>query len=301
MKADDDTEQYIEHIRQTKDTSLNLSYRSLRAVPCAVRCCTCLESLFLNNNQLVIPPTDQLSTLQQLTTLSLEHNRLTILPDTLWQLTSLTRLNLSDNPLSHLPVELGRLLHLHELWLANLNLYDISLNIFAHLNQLEKLSLKGNHLRCLPNDIGHLIDLRWLTVEDNELNDLPDCLRDCAKLSYLNLNSNHFVHVPPVIGKITALDIVCFQRNAIAEINDETLLMFSTMTKVDLRENPLIDKPEHWRVGAIVSLVCHVVCSCSVFRDLNSSNSDDRSICPCRKKKINLNRIDRNPTTTIEH
>ena len=263
----DDTEDYIRHIIATKDTSLNLSYRSLRAVPLSVRSCPFLENLYLNNNELIIPPSEQLSTLTHLATLSLEHNHLTMLPDTLWQLTSLIRLNLSHNPLGHIPVELGQLINLHELWLTNLNLYDTPMNLFVNLTQLEKLSLKSNQLRQLPADIGQLIELRWLSLEDNELNDLPDCLQDCAKLSNLNLNGNHFVHIPTVIGKITALDIVCLQRNAIAEINDDTLIMFSTMTKVDLRENPLVEKPQHWKVSQghedISRTLSLSVCLCS--------------------------------------
>jgi Leucine-rich repeat (LRR) protein len=246
---DDDTEKYIQHIIDTKEPSLNLSNRSLRAVPASVSLCSFLQNLYLNNNELIIPPLEQFSSLINLETLSLEQNQLTILPDTLWNLISLTRLNLSHNPLGQIPLEIGQLKNLHELWLTNLNLYDIPLNIFSHLNQLEKLSLKSNHLQQLPIDIGQLIELRWLSLEDNELNDLPDCLQDCLNLSYLNLNGNHFIHIPIVIGKISSLNIVCLQRNAIAEINDDTLLMFSNMTKVDLRENPLVEKPKHWKVN----------------------------------------------------
>ncbi|CAF1171874.1 unnamed protein product [Adineta ricciae] len=243
----DDIEQYIQHIIDRKETSLNLSNRSLRAVPSSVARCSFLEHLYLNNNELIIPPTEQLSTLTNLETLSLEQNQLTMLPCTLWTLRSLIRLNLSHNPLGQISLALGQLRNLHELWLTNINLYDIPLNIFSNLNQLEKLSLKSNHLRQLPSDIGYLIKLCWLCLEDNELSDLPDCLQDCVHLSYLNLNGNNFAHVPNVIGKLSSLNIISLQRNAIAEINDETLLMFSSMTKVDLRENPLVDRPNHWK------------------------------------------------------
>lgn len=243
-----DIDEYLQHVIETKETSLNLSYRSLRDVPSAVRFCTSLENLFLNNNELILPPTDQLESLSHLETLSLEENRLTMLPDSLWRLKSLIRLNLSHNPLSHIPLQLGQLVNLRELWLTNLNLYDLPTNLFVDLIELEKLSLKMNNLCVLPADIGKLLKLHWLSVEDNKLNDLPDCLQDCRSLSYLNLAGNRFVSVPNVIGKISTLDIVCLQRNAIVEVNDETLLMFSKMTKVDLRENPLIEKPSHWKV-----------------------------------------------------
>ncbi|CAF2188715.1 unnamed protein product [Rotaria magnacalcarata] len=274
MDDDDDVEKYIHHISNIKETSLNLSNRSLRAVPFSVSLCTFLQNLYLNNNELIIPPTEQLSPLTNLETLSLEQNQLTILPDTLWNLTSLLRLNLSHNPLGQIPVQLGQLKNLHELWLTNLNLYDLPINIFMNLNQLEKLSLKSNHLRRLPTDIGYLIELRWLSVEDNELNDLPDCLQDCLHLSYLNLNGNNFIHIPSVIGKISSLNVVCFQRNAIAEINDDTLLMFSSMTKVDLRENPLVDKPQHWKGLEFIKVGrCMDVISLEDENDENHSES----------------------------
>ncbi|CAF2619907.1 unnamed protein product [Rotaria sp. Silwood2] len=224
---DDDIEKYIQHIIDIKETSLNLSNRSLRAVPLSVSLCSFLQNLYLNNNELIIPPTEQLSSMINLETLSLEYNQLTILPDTLWNLTSLIRLNLSHNPLGQIPLELGQLKNLHE-----------------------------------------------LCIEDNELNDLPDCLQDCLKLSYLNLNGNHFVHVPSVIGKISSLNIVCLQRNAIAEIDDDTLLMFSNMTKVDLRENPLVDKPKHWKGLEFIKVGrCIDVTSFDEENDENNSES----------------------------
>ena len=251
MHDEAEIEQYIQCIIDRKETSLNLSNRSLRAVPSSVRFCSFLQTLHLNNNALIIPPDEQLSTLTNLETLSLEQNHLTMLPDTLWNLSALIRLNLSCNPLGHLPLDLRRLINLHELWLTDINLYDIPTGIFPCLKQLEKASLKCNHLRRLPVDVGQLSELRWLSLEDNEFDDLPDCLQDCSELSYLNLNGNHLTSIPSVVGKISALNIVCLQRNAIAQINDDTLIMFSSMTKVDLRDNPLVDKPVHWKVSRV--------------------------------------------------
>ncbi|CAF4288586.1 unnamed protein product, partial [Adineta steineri] len=111
-------------------------------------------------------------------------------------------------------------------------------------------------------------------------NALTAGLQDCVNLSYLNLNGNHIVHIPSVIGKISSLNIICLQRNAIAEVNDDTLMMFSNMTKVDLRENPLVDKPKHWKGLEFIKVGrCIDVTSYNEENDIadNNSESDDSS------------------------
>ena len=71
---DDDMERYIQRIIESKEPSLNLSNRSLRAVPSSVRWCTFLQHLYLNNNELIIPPSEQFSSLINLETLFLRNN-----------------------------------------------------------------------------------------------------------------------------------------------------------------------------------------------------------------------------------
>src|SRR5262245_49381577 len=89
------------------------------------------------------------------TELDLSHNyskdeeKLTELPDALWQLTQLTELNLSDNQLTTLPESLGQLTELTELDLSNNQLTTLPESL-GQLTQLTELDLSNNQLTTLP-------------------------------------------------------------------------------------------------------------------------------------------------------
>ena len=87
--------------------------------------------------------------LPNLQELTLSHNRLTALPESLGGLQNLQLLNLSDNQLTTLPESLG------------------------NLQNLQTLNLRNNQLTALPESLGNLQGLRNLYLSDNQLTN-PD-------------------------------------------------------------------------------------------------------------------------------
>ena len=87
--------------------------------------------------------------LPNLQELTLSHNRLTALPESLGGLPNLQLLNLSDNQLTTLPESLG------------------------NLQNLQTLNLYNNRLTALPESLGNLPNLQYLYLSDNQLTN-PD-------------------------------------------------------------------------------------------------------------------------------
>jgi Leucine-rich repeat (LRR) protein len=86
---------------------------------------------------------DSLWECKQLESLTISRTKLTTLPDSLGQLTQLTNLNLSSNQLTTLPDSLGQ------------------------LTQLWSLELNMNRLTTLPKSLGQLKQLRKLYLSNN--------------------------------------------------------------------------------------------------------------------------------------
>ena len=97
-----------------------------------------------------------LSRLQCLRVLDISHNRLTVLPDSLWSSSiakSLTTLDISHNVLPSLPDNLTTLSNLEELDISHnvLQSHTVPWEKLALMSSLRRLSiLKGNHPSCGP-------------------------------------------------------------------------------------------------------------------------------------------------------
>lgn len=122
--------------KPTDGAALDLSNRSLTAIPSDVFTRSALERLDLSNNRLSGAPQAEIRHLQKLKYLDLSGNNLTGLPAELGQLKNLETLNVANNKLTGLPLELGNL--------TQLRVFDISGNAYSK-QDLDQISAK------LPN------------------------------------------------------------------------------------------------------------------------------------------------------
>lgn len=116
-------------------------------------------------------------------------------------------------------------------------------NEIGSLAYLEKLGLKDNCLTELPEEMGNLTRLKWLNLEKNQLERLPETTRGLKKLSYLNLSSNKFTKVPPVlvVDLNENLNVLDMENNQIGSLGDQELLAFSSLHRVNFRNNPFVE------------------------------------------------------------
>uniref|UniRef100_A0A672NFW3 Plant intracellular Ras-group-related LRR protein 3-like n=1 Tax=Sinocyclocheilus grahami TaxID=75366 RepID=A0A672NFW3_SINGR len=247
--------------------SLNMSHRGLVVLPPGVSRLITLKKLFLNNNKLILPP-DEVSHilktshiiynnaytslftilhLEKLEELTLDRNQLTILPGNIGSLKHLTYLGVNHNPLSVLPEAIGDLRQLRELWAVGCGLVSIPSSI-GKLGMLEKLGLHNNKITHLPLQFGGLSNLQWLNLADNKLQDLPEDVNHLQSLVFMNLDKNCFTNIPTALTDMANLQILSVKFNSIRSLEDYLIPGFSRLIKLDLRENPFMDRPPHWKV-----------------------------------------------------
>ncbi len=106
---------------------------------------------FSNFELVTLPPTlpEDLSKLQNLSTLDLRGNQLAELPQDFSNLQNLSTLNLSRNQLAELPQDFSKLQNLSELFLSSNQLAELPLD-FSNLQNLSTLNLSRNPL---PDDL----------------------------------------------------------------------------------------------------------------------------------------------------
>ncbi len=132
--------------------------------------------------------------LSSLTTLALDHNALTALPDSLGSLRSLRQLSASHNALRSLPASVGQ------------------------LSALTVLTLDGNALTALPDELGSCAELEELHVRRNALTALPPALgAGCLRLAVLSADGNRLpaAGIPPALLRAPALHTLSLHENPV--------------------------------------------------------------------------------------
>ena len=157
-----------------------------------------LTTLNLERNQLTELPDHVFQRFSNLSTLELHNNQLTTLPDQVFQaLSNLTTLSLSSNQLTKLPDQVFQgLSNLTTLHLGRNRLTELPDHVFQGLSNLITLDLEGNQLTKLPDRVFQgLSKLTKLYIGDNKLKELPDrVLQDLSNVTIQGLSQSNVLH-----------------------------------------------------------------------------------------------------------
>jgi len=175
-----------------------------------------LTELRLNDNRLTMLP-EQLFDLTALTGLWLAGNQITVLPERIGDLAALTDLNLMYNRLTTLPERLFDLPALTKLYLTRNHLSVLSGRI-GDLATLTELWLTGNQLASVPEQIGDLKALRELGLGSNQLTTLPERMAELKALKELWLGGNQLTTLPEWLGHLAALRVLSIRKNPLGPI-----------------------------------------------------------------------------------
>ncbi len=149
--------------------------------------------------------------------LDLWGNKLTQLPDGIWQLQNLEILDLSENQFTQLPDEISQLRNLKDLNLFGNYLRSLPDGI-SLLRNLKVLDLSDNYLTSLPDGISLLRNLKVLDLSGNQLTSLPDGIWLLKKLKNLGLANINLSSLSEKIGGLQKLEILYLSGNKLTSL-----------------------------------------------------------------------------------
>ncbi len=146
-----------------------------------------------------------------------DSQKLTQIPDEVFELTHLKVLDLSDNQLSTLPESISNLSNLSELYLSKNQLRSLPESL-GNLTSLNSLYLSENQLRSLPESLGNLTSLNSLYLSENQLTNLPESIGNLTSLNSLDLSKNQLTNLPESIGNLTSLNSLDLSENQLTNL-----------------------------------------------------------------------------------
>ncbi|XP_043940463.1 volume-regulated anion channel subunit LRRC8C-like [Protopterus annectens] len=157
----------------SKLNCLKLWYNNIVFIPEHIKKLKSLESLYLNNNKIMVLPSE-LFLCTKLTNLDLSHNEIRVIPREIGVLQNLQYFAVSNNSIEGLPDNLFFCTNLKILKATNNRLTILSPKI-ANLKMLTRLELAGNKFEALPLEIGQCSCLRRcdFIIEDTLFTMLP--------------------------------------------------------------------------------------------------------------------------------
>ena len=160
-----------------------------------------IDALQLGNKNLLTLRAGDFAGLSGLRALYLQGNRLTALPQGLFDdLINLRRLQLGNNELTSLRSDtFSALAQLRRLWLHRNSLTQLPAGVFAGLSRLERLNLSRNRLTALRADaFAALTALHTLALRGNvELSGWPVGVFDGLSVQHLDINDTGLDQPPP--------------------------------------------------------------------------------------------------------
>jgi len=152
-----------------------------------------------------------------LSTLILDFNNISVIPDSITLLSGLRHLSLAANQLADVPECITKLkLVTLELGLNRLTAFPIHV---CGITSLSTLYIESNNLTSIPEEIGQLVNLRVLSLTGNSLTSIPSVLPPA--LEVLNLSCNDITETvsPALVSVATTLTTLNLAENAISSLD----------------------------------------------------------------------------------
>ncbi|PZV15467.1 MAG: GTP-binding protein [Pseudanabaena sp.] len=153
-------------------------------------------------------------------------NRLTAIPQEIFQLTNLKELHIEYNQITAIPEAIAQLANLTELDLNGNQIMAI-LEAIANLANLTSLNLDSNQITAIPDAIANLANLTKLDLCDNKIKAIPDAIANLANLTSLNLSGNKITVIPDAIANLANLTTLDLRDNQIRVIPDVIKKLFN--------------------------------------------------------------------------
>ncbi|MBT5224232.1 MAG: hypothetical protein HOM19_02235 [Candidatus Marinimicrobia bacterium] len=180
-----------------------------------------------------------------LLTLELRHNEITVLSPELGKLNKLEELDLRNNKLSELSSLIGKLKNLTTLQLDGNNLSALPAEL-GQLTKLTALGITGNDIQSLPAEMRNLSGMQnliWESTTDStkDISASFEVLSQISGLETLHLILSKAVHLPPEIGTLQNINELVLECSSLQSLPDE-FGNIANLEKLELRScNNLTD------------------------------------------------------------
>ncbi|KAG9488727.1 volume-regulated anion channel subunit LRRC8E [Eleutherodactylus coqui] len=184
---------------------LELVRCELERIPHAVFSLTNLQMLDLKENNLhTIEEIISLQYCRKLSILRLWHNQIAYIPEHIRKLKGLEELSLNRNKILVLPPALFLCTKLRHLDLSNNEVRELPPEVGV-LQMLQFLALTGNFLEALPNELFFCQRLKTLKLGQNKLTSLSHKIGSLVSLVRLEIKGNRIDVLPPELGLCISL------------------------------------------------------------------------------------------------
>lgn len=227
-----------------------------------------IETIFLNHNLLATLPSSLLK-FNNLKVLDVSSNRLSELPDALFQLplvTLVAKNNFLTNkslpksflqlvmPLTTPPFHqatgnqtlLPTLPSSPPLMTTTLKELNLSGNLLEHfpeqaleLKTLKYFYLGGNKITSIPKEIWKMSGLQLLSMGGNLLTEVPETVGNLQNLQGLILCDNKIENLPPSIARLKNLKSLLIHKNLLRHLPRD-IITLKNLNELSLRDNPLV-------------------------------------------------------------
>ena len=171
-----------------------------------------------------------------------DDNKLTELPESLWELTQLQVLNLAFNQLTAVPKSISQLSRLHTLDISYNQLTAIP-DIIGRLYKLQALDISQNHLSVVPESIRQLTQLQKLRIYLDNLTTLPSWLGEYSQLKDLGISGFQVTTLPESLANLTKLEGLYIANTKIKEL-PQWIGDFELLVELEIGGNLLSKLPE---------------------------------------------------------
>ncbi|WP_434683920.1 COR domain-containing protein [Pseudanabaena minima] len=168
-------------------------------------------------------------------------NRLTAIPQEIFQLTNLKELHIPYNQITAIPDAIAKLANLTTLYLYNNQITAIP-DAITKLANLTTLDISSNQITEIPDAITQLANLTTLDISNNQITEIPDAIAKLANLTTLDLNINQITVIPYAITQLANLTELSLHVNQITEIPD-AIAQLANLTLLDISHNQITDVP----------------------------------------------------------
>lgn len=193
------------------------------------------------SNQLSGALSDGLGNLVQLKELTLGHNAITKLPDSIRLLENLEVLRIEENQLHSLPAQIGT----HVTHCSRDTGNELLMALYAgNLTRLNTLTAHSNQITTLPASFSSLQLLQMLELHKNSLTTTGDAFSRLKSLKFLDLRQNKLSVFPRLPEFDAALDQLLLGYNSLETVPEAIAAVADHLSVLDLRDNKLQLLPE---------------------------------------------------------